>query len=116
MISSNIYQINSTMQYRHDDRVQMQGLALTNLLHNVIREYGKYNDDGYFVYLSDIDNSDRKLLISHICDAEDYEMACNSPTYLDAIWKENEKFIRNLIDEESDQVYREAMEEMRAYA
>jgi hypothetical protein len=104
------------MQQRQDGKVTMQGIAFTNLIHNVIREYGKYDGVNYTVRMSDIDNTDRKLLISHICDSEDYRMACESVSYLDAMWSENKKHLQDLIDAECHEVYSEDMEEMRAYA
>jgi hypothetical protein len=99
------------MQDRHDGKVTMKGIALTKLIHNVIREYGTYDHGSYSVNLSDIDNTDRKLLISHVCDSCDYALAIESSSYLDAMWKENEKYIQSIIEDECYTVYCEDMEE-----
>lgn len=112
MNSATINHVSSFMQDRQEGRFTMQGLALTNLIHNVIREYGQYDGCDYTVLLSDIDNTDRKLFISHLCSAEDYEVAASSPEFLDELWEENSKHIDKLISNESFYVYKEDMEEM----
>jgi hypothetical protein len=112
MNSATINQINSIMQEASEGTFTMQGLALTKLLHRVIREYGKYDGVNYTVYLADIDTADQKLLLSHVCDSCDYADICVSPTYLDAMWKENASYIQELIDQECHEVYCEDMEEM----
>jgi len=90
----------------------MNGLALTRLLHNVIREYGKYDGVNYSVSLSEIDLADRKLLLSHILDSGEYEWAMKSSSRINAYFDENRKHIQNLIDNECQEVYQEDMEEM----
>lgn len=100
------------MQDHQEGRFNMQGLALTRLIHSIVREYGQYCDGSYSVYLSDIDNADRKLLLSHLSSPEEYEMAVSNSVFMTELWNENVHHIQSLIDHESSEVYREDMEEM----
>lgn len=109
---SNIHRLNSFMQVRQDGRITMQGIALTNLIHRIIREYGKYDGVNYSVSLPEIEIIDKKLLLSHVCESEDYDIALRSSRYLEAVWEENESHIEKIIDAECGDVYREDMEEM----
>lgn len=112
MNGSNIYHINMIMQDCQEGKFTMHGIALTNLIHHIVREYGQYDHGTYSVFLSDIDLTDRKLLLSHILESADYEWAMQSESRLTETWNENKKFIEGLIDAECLEVYREDMEEM----
>jgi hypothetical protein len=112
MSNPNIHRLSTAMQYRHGGRLTVQGLAFTRLVHRIIREYGQYHDGSFSVWMSDIDMSDRRILLSHITNAEEYEEICASTEATEAYWNENEEYIQNLVDAECDQVYREDMEEM----
>ena len=69
MNSSNIYHINSIKQDAKEGKITMQGIALTRLVHQIIRDYGKYDGCDYSVNLADINNTDRKMIISHVFDS-----------------------------------------------
>jgi hypothetical protein len=113
MNRANVHQLNVTMQQQRQDGVYtMKGLALTQLLQDTIREYGKYDSGCYSVFLNDINQIDKKLLLSHIADNADYEFACESQIKFDAVWNEYASIIEDLLDQESYEVYREDMEEM----
>lgn len=89
----------------------MQSLALTRLLHNIIRENGKYRHDNYEVDIKTLSNTDKKLLISHVADSDEYEYACSSPVRLDAMFAEYADHIESLINDECYTVFCEDMEE-----
>jgi hypothetical protein len=116
MIGTNIHRINSLMQDRHEGKFTMQGLAFTRLIHNVIREYGTYGDNSYTVYMSDIGTTDRRLLLSHVLDPDEYEETCESVTRIDAAWNEKKKYLQSMIQHECGEVWRDDMEEMRDHA
>lgn len=89
----------------------MLSLPLTKLLHNVIREYGKYAVDHYAVDLRTLNDIDKKLLLSHVTDSDEYEYACSSPSRLAAMFTEYDEHIESLIHAESYDVFAEDMEE-----
>lgn len=115
MNSSNIYHINSIKQDAKVGIFTEKGLCLTNLIHNLIREHGQYQNGTYYVDVNTFPLSDKRLLISHFESAEWYEYACQSVTNTEIIFEEYAKHIQSLMDDDCDEVYRDDMEEMRDY-
>ncbi len=115
MISSTLQQINTIKQDAKVGIFTIKGLSLTNLIHNLIREHGKYKHGSYSVDVESFPISDKRLLISHFESAEWYEYACESATNTDVIFSESAPHIQSLFDDECDEVYRNDMEEMRDY-
>jgi hypothetical protein len=116
MNSANVHQFNTLMQDRQEGRLTMNGFALQKLTHNLIREYGSYKDGSYVVKLSDLSLSDKKLLLSHIIESDEYEEICVNPYLAEMLFQEKEDYLWKLIDRECDEVYHEDMEERRQYA
>lgn len=116
MNSANIYQNCIIKQDRQEGRFTMNGFAMQKLIHNIIREYGSYKDNCYTVNLSDISLSDKKLLLSHLIDADEYEEICANSTLAEMMFQEKKDNLWKLIDRECDEVYREDMEERRQWA
>lgn len=112
---TNIHRLNSLMQDRQEGRINMQGIALTNLLHRIIREYGKYDGVDYSVNLPEIEMVDRRLLLSHILDSEDYEWSVMTDRRTSAVFEDEAEHIQKIIDSECSEVYREDMEERGMY-
>lgn len=112
MNSSTINLINTIKQDRQEGRLSVNGHSRTKLIHNIIRDYGKYSDGSYDVHLDDISRIDKKILLSHILESEDYEWMCEDLSRIELMMNEYEKFINRLIDNECSEVYREDMEEM----
>ncbi len=92
----------------------MQGMALTNLIHNIIREYGKYDRGNYSVDVNSIDLADKRLVISHFESAEWYEWACESVGHTEELFAEHAPYLQKIVNDECYEVYQEDMEEMRA--
>lgn len=115
MNRSNIYHINTFKQDARMGKFTKKGLSLTNLIHKLIREHGKYDHGSYSVDVNTFTISDKRLLISHFESAEWYEYACESVTNTEVIFAESSQHIQSLIDDECDEVYRDDMEEMRDY-
>lgn len=114
VISTTLYQNDIIKQDAKIAKLQ-KGLSLTNLLHNLIREYGTYADNSYDVDTRLFTAIDKKLLIANLETAEWFEYACSSESRLNAIYAEHAKAIQELVDDECFEVYQEDMEEMRAY-
>lgn len=116
MNRSTLHQVNVHKQQAKEGIYTMQGLALTRLLHNLIREYGHIKNNSYFVDVHHFDLTDKRLILSHVTDGfEEYKEACESETKTIACFLEHQTFIQRLIDDECDDMYRETMEEMRDY-
>ncbi len=112
MSRQTIYQATQFLQDAREGIYTMQGIALTRLLHSVIREYGKSDGDSYSVDLATIGIDDRKLILSHILDSEEYEWATISWRRINAVFDDNADYVQKLIDAETWEVYREDQEEM----
>lgn len=112
MNRSNIHQLHRIKQDTKEGIFTMKGFALTKLLHSLIREYGSYHDGSYGVDISDFSLSDKKLLLSHVTDASEYEWACSSSSRAEALFLEYFNHMQSLIDDECYPVYCDDMEEM----
>lgn len=114
MNKSNIHHLHLIKQDIQDTKegvYTMKGLSLIKLLHSLIREYGKYSDGSYAVNPTNFSLSDKKLILSHLTDSEEYEWACSNPTRAEALFSENLSHIQSLIDEECYAVYCDDMED-----
>ena len=88
------------------------GKSFYHLLKGIAHEYGNYVDGEYSVNLTDLTISDKRLLLSHIVESEDYEWACQSYVSTECLFKENLTYIQNKMSDIEDEVYEEIMEEM----
>lgn len=102
-------------QDAQEGKFSMHGIAFTNLLHSLIREYGKYSNNSYKVDVNNFSIFDKRLLISYFESAEWYEHACESATNTETLFDEYKHHIQKLLSDECDEVYRDDMEEIRAY-
>jgi hypothetical protein len=112
MKSSTIQHLHLIKQDIKEGIYTMKGLALTKLLHNLIREYGTYEDSSYAVDPKVFSLPDMKLILSHILDSEDYAFACENRERLEAMFMEYIDIVQSLLDNECDAVYHDDMEEM----
>lgn len=111
MSINTIHDLVLTMQDTREGIFTVQGIAFTRLLHNIIREYGTYYDGTINVNIDSLDSSDKKLILSHLLDASEYEYACENIVNLEVVFNEYRNTINSLIDEECYTVYKENMEE-----
>lgn len=111
MKRTTIQQLHLIAQDTKEGIYTMKGLSFTRLLHNLIREYGTYYDGSYAVDPDTFSIADKKLILSHLVDIEDYQLAIQSNAYLEALFKENMRFIQSQLDRHCDEVYTEDMEE-----
>lgn len=112
MTKSNIHQLHSIKQDAKEGIYTMKGIALTNLLHTLIREYGTYHDGSYSVDPKTFSCPDMRLILSHVLDSGEYEWASFNNERLEAVYMQTINIIQNLLDSESYAVYCEDMEEM----
>ena len=97
------------LQFKDDARVNMD-VALSPrvsqqlFLSEIINEYGHYISD-FKVSVNDLSPEDRKLFLSHMVDAWDYEEYCSSPTLLQAALTDNTPSMQRLLDDASHDAY-----------
>lgn len=112
MNDRNIAQQNHVLQVVKEDSAKMkQRFAFTKLIRSLISEYGEYYDQSLMVDISDLTISDKRLVLSHIVDCEEYEWACSGISKTEQLFLEHKNAIQGIFDDESHEVYVEAMEE-----
>ncbi len=112
MKKATIQQLYPKKQDTKEGVYTMKGIALTNLLHTLIREYGTYYDGSYSVDPKNFSLSDKRLILSHILTSDTYERSTLNNERLEAMFMNHNNLIQTLLDSECDSVYREDMEEM----
>ncbi len=102
----------------NDSKIQVQevrpvtGKSFHALLHDIAMEYGSPQRDEWVVHLNSIDHSDKKLILTHVLDSEEYEWCCQSVTRTEAMFKEHKEYIEKELSDVCDQVYFDYQEEM----
>lgn len=112
MMKANIHQLYSIKQDAKEGIYTMKGIAFTNLLHTLIREYGTYHDGSYSIDPKTFSFPDIRLILSYVLDSGEYEWACTNNERLKAIYIEHINTIQTLLDSECYAVYCEDMEDM----
>lgn len=115
MINRNLTHVDIIKQDAMVGTLTKRKFSLTQIIHNLIREHGSYKDGTFDLDVDELPISDKRLLLSHFEAAEWYEYACESELKTNALFSESAKYIQQLIDDECYEVYRDVMEEMRAY-
>ncbi|HLX54258.1 MAG TPA: hypothetical protein VKR58_09970 [Aquella sp.] len=81
--------------------------ALTSYIHDIIRSYKEVDPEYYSLFVDELPLHDKKIFLSHIVSAEDYELFCSNESGVNALVIENKKYMQSLIDNEIDQVHTE---------
>ncbi len=84
-------------------------------VHEILREHGSVQDGGFYVHVNDLDNHEKKLLLSIVVDDFEYEEALKSPTKFQAYWKEYKSLIEKLLHEEGEEAYQDVMQDAVNY-
>lgn len=113
MIASNIHQLCLTIQGSKERSftVTTIGKALKSLLQDLIHEYGTYQYGTIYINSDSFTIAEKKLLLSYIIDADEYEYANQSMTTLEAVFNEYKHWLDAMLDDECGEVYRSIMEE-----
>ncbi len=113
MNSATLHQLNTIKQDAQEGKFTMHGIALTNLIHTLIRGYAKYRNCSYAVDADNFSLADKRLVLSHYESAEWYEYACESETKTESLFTECKDHVQKLINDDCDYVFKQDMEEMR---
>jgi hypothetical protein len=116
MSSTTLQQFHVITQDQQDARFTRKGMSITRLVHGFIREHGTHDPyGGYKVDIRDLDNTDKKLFLSHVLGPNDYADAIACPVKMEAEFWEESNYLEMLINENTWEVYQEDQEEMRSY-
>jgi len=109
MIGHNIAKLRIVKQEPRKETLVMHGKAFLQLINTIVREYGVYQDGTLSVDIDSLTHIDKKLLLSHLLEASDYEWACENPVRVEEVFGEHYKVLERLISDCADQIYREDM-------
>jgi hypothetical protein len=113
MKSFNVQQIINDPQYFCAKEGQkVEGAAYQVFLRSLIREHAKATTDGYLLYARDLPLYDKKIFLSYMIDAEEYEDATSSPYLTAALIEEFINDMQTGINNVIDDVWHEDMQEM----
>ncbi len=86
--------------------------ALKSFVEDLINQYAtKDMDEGYMLWTRTLYSADKKILLSHFCDANEYEWYCSSPERFEAGFDEHDKEMQSVIDSICLDMYWEDMHE-----
>lgn len=89
--------------------------ALKYYIHDIIRSYKDIDPEYYSLFVDDLPLHDKKIFLSHIVSAEDYELFCSNKSGVEALIIENKSYMQSLINNEIDQVYTEDIIDLADY-
>ncbi len=115
MISANLTHVSIIKQDAMVGESIKRKFSLDHIIHNLIREHGTSKGGTFSLDVEQLPLCDKRLLLSHFESAEWYEYACESHLKTNTLFAEHKQYIQKLIDDECYEVYRDVMEEMRAY-
>lgn len=80
-------------------------------IRDLINDYATYRYGGMSLYVSEIPKAEKKIFLSHIIPAKEYEWFVQDETRLEIGFEEYAPRMQRLIDEQIEEVYHETMEE-----
>ena len=97
-------------------QIRQNRISRQYFLNRVVDEYCGiyYLQNEFRVNVNDLSFEDKKLFLSHVVDAYDYEEYCSSIGALYAGFLDNLKYMQRLLDETSEEFYQEYLEKMGA--
>jgi hypothetical protein len=111
-IVQNSFVQNQPISNSTEGEKNMLGRVFHSFLDDLIRSNAKYKHGAYELFACDLPYEDKKIFLSWICSAEDYEDYISNPTRERVAIAEYEDFMQRLIDENIDDVWHEDMQEM----
>lgn len=85
--------------------------ALKSFISDLVREYATKEEDEYILWSRRLYLHDRRIILSHLVDAEDFEYYCSSPTLLELGLEEYDELIQKQLDEVCEEVFFEDQRE-----
>lgn len=90
--------------------MRSERIALEQLIHNIIFEYGVRSAENFHVDINHLQDIDKKLLLGHILDSEEYEWMIEKSTRVESLFLEHKSYLQKLIDEHCSEVFTDFME------
>lgn len=85
------------------------------LIDGLVRDYGERMEDGYSFFISELSIAEKRLVLSHILDSEEYDEAMASHSMTEAYFTEHRQFIQSAVDYQSAETYRDFLESATYY-
>jgi hypothetical protein len=108
---SSITRKNLGKQQATDRESVLAESARDSFVRELVEEYSFSNLSRNSVFVNDLRLEDKKILLSHIVDAGEYEWLMETPNRLEEGIKENKCYMQELLDEVADEIYWKHMEE-----
>ena len=86
-------------------------IAFKQYIHGLMEEYAEYNFVGVTLDIQKLPLYEKRLLLSHVLDADDYEDSLRSPTATEAYLSDTERYMKEIISEVCEEAYQDFMEE-----
>lgn len=107
------------IQYENEEpffvkQIRQNRISRHYFLRRIVDEYCGiyYLQNEFRVNFNDLSFEDKKLFLSHVVDAWEYEEYCSSVSALHAGFLDNLKYMQRLLDETSEDFYQEYLQEM----
>lgn len=104
--------LNQQVSNSKEGEKNMLGRAFRHFLDDLIRSNCKYVDGCYSLHAYDLPYEDKKIFLSYILNAEDYEDALANPRRERVYLNEYEDHMQYLIDDRIGDIWHEDMQEM----
>lgn len=98
-----------------DGGERMIDWTLKIFVHNLIRENATHQFGTYSLDTDDLDPIDKRLFLSRLVTANDFEWMCENPYRLNEAIKDYEDEMQYFINQNLNEVYQEDMEEMNCH-
>lgn len=85
--------------------------TINRLIQNVVSDYRSYVNSQVAPRITDLDHAEKKLILFHLSDEEEYARALTNPVSFNALVKEYADYVNPLLDEEFDEQYIGALRE-----
>ena len=110
-IAYNTSNINSSTDEQIMRALDGKNIALKSFLRDLVNEHAdKDQEEGYHLWSHTLFTHDRKIILSHLVDADEMSHYCSSPERLDSGFVEYDKPIQHLLDDMCAEVYQDDKE------
>jgi len=93
------------------ERILNERRMTEEFVKSLIHENAHYHNGGFSLYVSSLSRIEKKLFLSHIVDAGEYEWLCENDARLYAAFDDYKTDMQSLIDLYIDESWHEAMQE-----
>lgn len=89
----------------------MNSKSFKRLLQDLVNEYGHYQSSSMVIDALHLSLTDKRLVLSHLLESDDYSLACGNPTVTEAFFADKLERIQELLNDTAQDVYESFLEE-----